>query len=387
MGKILLISWSVPPGTTGSAVIVANLAKQFSRHEMVVVGEKPSSSPPVAWKEDWPEIKYVIRPLPPTARGARWWRWCQVPWLLWRCLSIARTERCTNIVAIFPSAEFLLVGYLTAILTRARLYPYFHNTFLEQCAGQGLASQAAAWLQTQVFQTAAHVFVMSEGMVEFYRERYPNLRCSSLVHSFNEDLPDWAPPPVPRRPLRFILSGNINASCSDAAGRVCKAIERIESHLTILSGTPSKFLEQLGLLRPGVSYATVSRDEVLSRLGDADIVILAHGFTGGLSPEEYRTIFPTKTIEYLISGRPILAHVPQDCFLARFLRAHDCAEVVDTPDPDAILLAVQRLTSDADLRERLVRNAFRAAVQFQGRTVAETLRAHLKHGEEREYIS
>lgn len=387
MGKTLLISWAVPPGTTGSAVIVGNLAKQFARHEMVVVGEKPTSSPPVAWKEDWPEIKHVTWTLPPTARGARWWRWCQVPWLLWRCLSLARAQHCTNIVAVFPSAEFLLVGYLTARLTGARLFPYFHNTFVEQCAGRGLVSRAATWLQTKVFQAATHVFVMSEGMVELYRERYPYLRCSPLVHSFNEDLPDWAPTPAPRKPLRFIMSGNINASCADAAGRVCKAIEQTDSRLTILSGTPSKFLEQLGLLRPGVCYETVSRDEVLSRLGDADIVILAHGFTGGLSAEEYRTIFPTKTIEYLICGRPILAHVPPDCFLSRFLRAHDCAVIVDTPDPDAILFAVRRLTTDAGLRDRLVRNALRAAVQFRGRTVGDTLRAHLKHADAQECAS
>ena len=65
----------------------------------------------------------------------------------------------------------------------------------------------------------------------------------------------------------------------------------------------------------------ISRDEVLARLGQADVLFLPHGLTGSWAAEEYRTIFPTKTIEYLISGRPILAHTPPDRFLTRFSRA------------------------------------------------------------------
>lgn len=377
MGKILLMSWSVPPGTTGSAVIVANLAKQFSRHEMVVVGEKPSSSPPVAWKEDWPEIKYVTRALPPTARGARWWRWCQLPLLIVASWYVARTHRCSDVLVVFPNREFLFAGYLTARFTKARLYPYFHNTFLEQCGTRGLQYRLARWLQERVFKRASHVFLMSDGMVDLYRRRYPKVPCSSLVHSFNEDIPDWSPPPQPQTPMRFVMSGNINASCADAASRLCTALGQIESRLTILSGTPPGYLTSLGILRPGVTYDTVSRDLLLGRLAEADIVLLAHGFTGGLSVEEYETIFPTKTIEYLICGRPILAHAPPHCFLTRFLREHACALVVDTPSVDAVLDAAERLRTDAELRASLVRKALRTAKLFQGSRVGVQLRGVL----------
>ena len=378
MGRVLLISWGVPPETAGSAIIVGNLAKQFTREEMVVVGERPSSRPAVFWKEDWPEIISVTYGWSPARRGARWWRRCQVPLFLLRCLYQAKKHRCTSVLVVFPNEEFLLVGYLIAKLTKARLYPYFHNTFVEQCTPGPLRQRAARWLQSRVFEEAAHIFVMSEGMVELYRERYPQLRCSALVHSFNEDIPDCPPPPVPATPVRFVMSGNINASCAEAAGRVCAAITRIDSRLTILSGTPKQYLESLGILREGVQYETVSRDLVLSRLSEADIVILAHGFSGGLSEVEYRTIFPTKTIEYLICGRPILAHTPPGCYLARFLRTHECALIVDTPDTGAILAAVQRLREDADLRASLVRNALRTAKLFHAPVVASELRAILE---------
>jgi glycosyltransferase involved in cell wall biosynthesis len=116
----------------------------------------------------------------------------------------------------------------------------------------------------------------------------------------------------------------------------------------------------------------------VAALALCDVMLLPHGFTGPYHPVEYETIFPTKTIEYLISGRPILAHTPPGAFLTRFLRDHDCALVVDTPDHAAVLAAVQRLLTDAPLRARLVRNALKAAEQFQVKRVVAEFREVLK---------
>jgi glycosyltransferase involved in cell wall biosynthesis len=219
---------------------------------------------------------------------------------------------------------------------------------------------------------------MSEGMTDLYRERYPLLSCSALVHSFNEDLPEPCPPPPPAAPLRFVLSGNINASCADASTRLAAAVSSVNGTLTILSGSPKAHLQRLGMMRAGVRHETVSRDLLLHRLREADIVLLAHGFTGGLSEEEYQTIFPTKTIEYLICGRPILAHAPAECYLTRFLREHECALIIDKADQDAIVAAIRYLSENAELRASLVRNAVRAARQFHAPRVAASLRSVLE---------
>jgi glycosyltransferase involved in cell wall biosynthesis len=215
-------------------------------------------------------------------------------------------------------------------------------------------------------------------MVDFYQQRYPNLHCTALVHSFNEKLPGFVSPPAPGSPLRGIISGNINATCSDAAGRVAQALQQIpDAHLTILSGTTRAELERQGLLRERVELDTVSRDVLIERLTQSDIVFLPHGFQGGLSDAEYQTIFPTKTIEYLICGRPILAHTPANCFLTRFLKQWDCALIVEEPTVDAVVAAIGRLRGDKTLRDRLVGNALKAAEQFQAEHVAAHLRKML----------
>jgi hypothetical protein len=296
--------------------------------------------------------------------------------ILGRCLRVAWRHRCTKIVVDFPNEEFLLVGYLAAKVTGAQLYPYFHNTYVEN--RKGLGQRFARWVQRRVFARAEHVFVMSEGMADLFKKRYPGLPCSPLLHTFNEAIPQFAALPEPGCPLRFVISGSINESCLDATNRLCEAIARVDNaSLTFLSGTSREALKKMGLISEGVEHATVSRDQLVDRLRAADILLLPHGFSGPFSPEEYETIFPTRTIEYLISGRPILAHSPADSFLTRFLKDKGCALVVEEPRVEALLQAVERLRSNRQLREELVQNALRAAVMFHAPRVAMTARERL----------
>ena len=44
--KMLLVSWSVPPETAGSSVVVGSLARQFTAADRMIAGEKPVDAPP-----------------------------------------------------------------------------------------------------------------------------------------------------------------------------------------------------------------------------------------------------------------------------------------------------------------------------------------------------
>lgn len=288
-------------------------------------------------------------------------------------------KRCEVIVVVFPDDIFLLTGYLLARLTRRPLYAYFHNAYVEDPPSKRLA----VWLQPRVFAAARHVFVMSEGMQRLYKRKFPDLRCSPLVHSFNEPLaePDDVILPPVHIPLRVALFGNVNASNADAAGRIAHLVQvTADVHLTLFSGTSRGYLEKLGFNGDRITIETVSRDVLLERLRENDIILLPHGFNGAIALEEIATIFPTRTIEALISQRPILAHLPRNCFLAEFLRRHECALVVDEPDLKMLSEALKQLRQDAELRVQLVRRALRAARQFKASIVASHLREVIQDG-------
>ncbi len=375
--RILLVSRSLPPAPTGSAVIVDNLSRAFSRDEMVLAGKEPPGGLPQNRSPELPPVVAVEGPRVWSIRGRanHHLALLRVPWLAARLARLIRSERCRAVVGVYPDAAYLYAAWSASRKTGTPFYPYFHNTYLE-CQRPGLLRAFARWLQPRVFRDAAHVFVMSEGMLELYRERYPDLPpASALVHSFNEPIPAPAdPPPVRPEPV-FALSGNVNGSCAEAARRLCQVVGRLPgAHLRFYTGQRQADLEQFGVWQPNATCQRLNRPDLLRALADSDILLLPHGFEGLYHPVEYRTIFPTKTIEYLISGRPILAHSPPGAFLTRFLKRHECALVVDQPDPAALAEAIRRLREDAALRARLVRAALQTAEQFQLPRVAARLR-------------
>jgi glycosyltransferase involved in cell wall biosynthesis len=375
MQKILFLSCYVPPDPSGSSIIALNLAKQFMRSEMVLAGEQPYDRAPVAWNDKWPEIVYVQTELK-WNRGKRWWRKLQFPRTLWRTIRLMRREAVDAILAVYPTTEFLFIGYLASLISGKPIYAYFHNLCLE--VNRDHRRFFASWLQRRIFRHAAHVFVMSDGMSEYFSRVYPSVRQSPLRHSFDEAIPVFVPPPAVGSPMRLIFCGSANGSCADALVRLVNAVTKCpDVQLDYVTGSRDA-MQSYGLLRPGIGCEQIARDLVPARLTQADVVLLPHGFTGDALPsEEFQTIFPTKTIEYLICGRPILAHAPPESFLTKFLREHDCALIVDRPDESALCEAIERLRRDGELRASLVRNALRAAEFFRGPIVAEELRKRL----------
>ena len=64
-------------------------------------------------------------------------------------------------------------------------------------------------------------------MREHYEPLYPNLRFESIVHTFNEPIPDFAPPPAPSTPLSLAFQGNLNESNIDATCRLAEIVHRL----------------------------------------------------------------------------------------------------------------------------------------------------------------
>ena len=375
-GPLLFVSWGMPPSVNGSSVIAENLSRQFSPSEMVLAGQVWAGFGDYQRDPALPRVDYVNQEWTWPKRGqkyVRWTRWLTLPRITRKLVQIARQEKCGAIVGVFPNEFFLYAAYRAAQRLKLPLYPYFHNTYRENRTG--IARRFADWLEPRVFQAAPVVFVMSEGMQQHYQPIYPQVRFEPLVHTFDESIPEFAPPPPPHSPLRLAFMGSLNESNVDAARRFADVVNsRSDCVLTTYSGIPDWMFAKVGVCGPRIEHTCVPYDQVTTALRSHDILLFPHGLTGGLSEIEYETIFPTRTIPSLLSGRPIVAHSPPNSFLTRWLRQRDCAEIVEQPDPAALSAAIDRLRDDPARRETLVRNALAAVRQFQGTVVAAEFR-------------
>ena len=380
--KLVILAWNIPPSLSAVSTVVWNLASEFRKGEIVLAGDAPPTSANPEYTIEEPETVYLRKPR--CGRGENSLRRLSAPLMAVKAYGLCKRKRCSSIMAVFPDEAYLFAGWMAARLTGARFYPYFHNTYLENRTG--LLRCFAGFLQPRVFRDSKHVFVMSEGMVELYRRNYPGLaNCTALLHTFREPLPSFQAPPPPGTTLKVGFCGTINDSCLEAAQRLFRAVSKVPgARVQFCTRLSPSYLQKIGVWFDNSSHCTPARPELLQILSQMDFLLLPHGFTGRLAQVEYETIFPTKTIEYLISGRPILAHSPPGVFLTRFLKQHDCALVVEESSETALVDAIRRLQADAELRVRLVKNALRTARMFQASVVAKHLREVLAQGETRD---
>lgn len=373
MHKILLLIRVLPPKISGSVIVVENLARQFSPSEMIIAGGADSSLDSSMENNTWQQ-QFVISTNIKNYKFLRIWRYIEIPFVLIRAINLIKHQKCTDIITVFPDETYLLIGYLAAKITKKNFYPYFHNLYLENKHKFRLLF--ADWLQPAVFRGAKCVFAMSEGMAEYLKEQYPNINCLTLPHCINLPIPASISSSPLHSPLTFVMSGSISESCLDAAVRMSQAISQISGAiLKILTPTPISYLRSVGMVFDDKNVLMpLSSHSYLEQIKEADIILLPHGLIGERTPEEYQTIFPTRLIEYLFAGLPILAHTPQGSYLTKFLLENQCAIVVDSPSIAELLLAIDKLRKSQELRIELVNNAAITARQFSAENVSTYLR-------------
>lgn len=373
--KILVVSWSVYPSRTGSAVLVDNIASAFSDSEMVLVGEG-KDVPPRDKPKDHPKIHYLDPDIRLFGRGHKYLRWFNFNKSVRQIETLAKEENCTSILAIFPDEFYMNVAYKVSKKLNLSFYTWFHNTYLEN--RKGLLKMLAKRLQPHFFDHARINFVMSEGMLEFYNQKYPDYHFRALEHGFEIPNVTYAPSPPPNGKIKFMYSGNINEACLDATLRLFDVIRKNPDYELHIYGNENSVKYYNINTDRFVMHGFVPWENFVNSLKDYDIMLLPHGLDGTRTEIEYQTMFPTRTIPLLYSNRPILAHTPNDVFFTNFLRQNDCAEIVDEKDENAINAAIQRLLTDEKRREHIIKNAIKTAQIFDLKRITQELKTSLK---------
>ena len=360
MPKILFLCRSVPPAHSGSSIVISNLAKCFSADDIIIIGSKVYGSQYKKNEKVLPFIKYGTINM--NIRGVRWLNWLQLPFLFFKSFFTIISNKCDIIVAVYPHHMYLLVGYLLSKVLKKPFYPYFHNLFSENYQNNIFVD----WLEDSSFKAANNIITISEGLTNYYRKKYPDLSFSTLTHSYSEKLPNINISTEKITEVDIGFCGTINHTCEDSLLRILEAVNnRSNTKISLYGSTPNSKLEKYDFNSRKFNYHILSRYNLSKELQNKDILVLPHMFIDSKYNLERETIFPTKTIDYLLSGVPILAHVPKNCFLWEFINKHKFALLIDEPKVNKIEEGMDELVSSFNLRKELVNNAFEAAKLFR----------------------
>jgi len=385
--KILIVSWSILPQTGGSSVIVENLAQNFTQDELVVFGSSTWSRKAVSGrKANGARFQYFFSELNFMGRGNRffsWFRKGRFGGLMAAIEKIIKDEKIDHVIGVYPNDLYCLAACRAAKKLGVPFSSYFHNTYTDNVA---ITDSNAAAYQAEIFSNSARVFVMSDGMLRFYKKQYNLDNLVPLVHTFNAYPSSTELTGIPgteKDTYELVAIGNFNESNIDATKRLLNAIAgNPKYHLNVYTNVPRLLLQKRGINTDLFTHrGAVAPEQIHAELQKYDICVLTHGFEGGYGEIEYQTIFPTRTIPLLLSGKPIFAHSPQGSFLNSFIEEKQCACLVDVADTKDIVNGLDKVANDREYQQLLVQNAGKAAAQFYGPTVIKELLQELKSSE------
>jgi hypothetical protein len=300
----------------------------------------------------------------------------QTPLAAYRAAALARRVRACAVMGVYPYVQVIDIAERAARLAGLPFFPYLHDTIVEGTTGRFRAGAAVA-VQERVFRNARRLLVMSDGMRDLYALKY-GVEAHAVPHTYQEPIPDQ-PPETPGNAGAF-WGGLVYTINRRSFARVAGALRSAHATLTLASQNSREDLERMGVMSPGTDLVFVGdRAEYLRLLQGQGLLVLALDWPdeSPVHEDELATIFPTKTPEYLASGRPILVHCPESYYLARFFREYGCGLLVTERSEDRLLAACNEALRGGPQVRAAQAAALRAAGKFGAAAVAGALKKHL----------
>ena len=371
-GMVLFVGL-MPPEPGGAGIVGRNLVACFARDSVVVAtsGNRQRS----AMQYEPENLTYEILTAVRYSRRVNHWLFrLQTPVAARRLARIAREVDARVIIGSHPTAHLLEIARRAARHAAIPWIAYLHDTLVE--AGRHLPQRKRLLkLQDAVFREASHVLVMSRGMCNLYRDNYDGMETTALEHIY--PLPVRTElPGVPSKSKAF-WAGNVYGINAHSFGRIAAAARDVGIGIQMTTPKSLSILQKMG-----VDTSSIERvyypdwSDYHDALSEHEFLLLALDWPdeSPIHRDELATIFPTKTPEYLASGRPILVHCPEDYFLARFFREHGCGTVVSERSSGSIVEAFREIRAGGTRITAQTENALAAISRFRPERIAGRLK-------------
>ena len=165
-------------------------------------------------------------------------------------------------------------------------------------------------------------------MRDLFDQKY-NIKAITLPHSFSEKYDRKVYDKNIEKSIFW--GGSIYSINKNSVKRLYEVFSEMGYRLNLSSVNNYKNLSKLGFDHKNIEILPfVKRNEYIEKVKSQKALLLSIDWPDEsiVHVDELRTIFPTKTIEYLISGRPIIVHCPENYFLAKFFNKYNCGIVI-----------------------------------------------------------
>lgn len=283
---------------------------------------------------------------------------------------IVRRERCAAVLVSSTPAPDLPAAWLASIALGIPLIPYLLDDWRHLvAAGHPAVAGLAAMIEPLVLARSAAVMAISP-LLAAELERDWGIATDVVSHPLPigtslEQRPTMRPWPARSGEIRLVFTGQVYDAHFDALATILRALEQpgLEQVTLHLYSSGAERLEGRGIEGRFVVHQPVPPDELAEVQRNADILLLPLGFDTPY-PEIVRTALPTKTVDYVVSGRPILIYGPPNSYVAMLARNEGAGGLVAEPDSRAVAREIRRVIEDASYRQELVDGAWATAQRY-----------------------
>ncbi len=376
--NILFVTTFYPPNNTGASVVMSNLIKELDQETVYGVVTCANS-----YKDKDETIngkivhklfnfQYLFNPR----------LWFFVRRFTFnsekkKVVKLIKKEKITHVVGVYPDLDFLELARSASEICGVKFYAYLHDTLSEGLSHKRY-NNVVKVVQQKIFETSHKIFVMSEGMKDLYKNKY-NVETIPLLHSFSEEVEEKKFSNNIEKSIFW--GGSIYSINKETVKRIHLACTDLDYTLTLSAANTYDKLNKLGFVNNNIKILPfLSREDYITILENQKALLLSIDWSeeSVVHKDELGTIFPTKTIEYLISGRPIIVHCPEEYFLAKFFKKNKCGIVLTDRNPKLIKEQIEAVFSDEKILQEMVSNAYKASKQFHISAVKSIFEKNLK---------
>ncbi len=416
--RTLIVSWHWPPANRASANVLSKLFQHAPPDRFRVLTRRMNESGGDGSTTPTLQTDRLTWPLPDD-KPVRFRTWFAEVRTLANALRAAwRIHRDWNVqcvLSVYPTRYGLLSGWLASKTLGVPHVAYMHDLLRETLITSSRLKRAF-WsvLDTWILRGSRHVLVPTQEHADHYAAR--GIRNSwVLPHTAAAFCGDTDI--ESEDTSRGLQPGRMPGQSGDREGTVAMGSAKPASLRARLCHAPAaawpndgagtlhlvysgaiyephtdavEALIRAARSRPDVSLRFLSRPQPLlegqdvqwlppSQMREAlccgDVCVVALGWKTPY-PDEIRVCFPSKILDYLQAGKPILALVPRGCFVDRLVRETGCGLCANSPDPLDIQHAI-RMLMDVERRQEYARNAALALARFEPRLWMQRLEALL----------
>jgi len=358
--KVLLCTKSFPPVVGGSSFLLYELLRHWAKNSLYVI--HGINDPPITGTHNLPFWRKQIKVFynnKVTLKVQN--RWPQIFLILIKrkIRQTIKQQKITHIYAHYPNAAFVVAAYLVAKEKSLPLTIYYD--ILWDQGNDTPDSRLAKKYEKLIVNYAINRFAITEFALSHLENKH-KLSFDLIPHTANlEFIKNSSNSEKEASIPKFHFAGGIYDNMNkDSLLRIYQAICALFDDFELELCTNEIPSEFKGDKRVKQRYYT--HEELILSQQSSDLLLLPQAFNSKV-PEMIKNNFPTKTMEYVCSGTPILVHSPEDSYLTYVAKKHHFGLLIEEENISRLKEGILLILKNNSLKEELTKNAISFAKQ------------------------